>query len=146
MATSSLPRVVIDTSVLVAASRSRRGASFEIVKRIPGGLFEPALSVALYAEWQQALSRPENRPPEISPEMAAEFLQYVASQSHLQDIYFLWRPVLKDPNDDMVLELAVASQSQAIITHNVADFVGADRFGVEVMMPAAFLQRIRGDA
>lgn len=137
-------RIVIDTSVLVAATRSRKGASFAIVEKIPSNLFRPCLSVALYVEWQQVLSRPENIPPGVSSVEVAGFLRYLASQSHLQEIYFLWRPALKDPRDDMVLELAVASQSKMIVTHNVADFVGADRFGIEVLRPASFLARIRG--
>lgn len=138
-------RIVIDTSVLVAAARSRRGASFAIVKQIPSNLFQPCLSVALYVEWQQVLSRPENIPPGVSSETVAGFLRYIASESYLQEIYFLWRPVLKDPNDDMVLELAVASQSKMIVTHNVADFAGADRFGIEVLRPGSFLSRMRGE-
>ncbi|MFM8802660.1 MAG: putative toxin-antitoxin system toxin component, PIN family, partial [Planctomycetia bacterium] len=61
------------------------------------------------------------------------------------EIYFLWRPWLKDPDDDMLLELAVASQSKVIVTHNVDDFRGVDRFGIEVLRPAVFLRRIRGE-
>lgn len=135
----------MDTSVLVAAARSRNGASFAIMKQIPSTLFQPCLSVALYVEWQQVLSRPENIPPGVSSEEVAGFLRYIASQAHLQEIYFLWRPVLKDPNDDMVLELAVASQSEIIVTHNVADFTGANRFGIDVIRPASFLARMRGE-
>jgi len=146
---SSLPtpalRIVIDTSVLVAASRSRRGASFAILSQIPSPAFQPCLSVALYVEWQQALSRAENVPRGLTAETVAGFLRYIASQSYLQEIYFLWRPVLKDPNDDMVLELGVASQSKVIVTHNVADFAGADRFGIDVVNPASFLVRLRGE-
>lgn len=137
-------RIVIDTSVLVAAARSRKGASFAIVEQIPSNLFQPCLSVALYVEWQQVLSRPENIPPGVSSEAVAGFLRYIASEAHLQEIYFLWRPVLKDPNDDMVLELAVASQSKVVVTHNVSDFAGADRFGIDVLRPASFLARMRG--
>jgi predicted nucleic acid-binding protein len=138
-------RIVIDTSVLVAASRSRKGASFALLTTIPSGLFQPCLSVALYVEWQQALFRPENIPQGASREIAVGFLRYLAGQSHLQEIYFLWRPFLKDPNDDMVLELAVASHSSVIVTHNVGDFVGSETFGVEILRPAEFLCRIRGE-
>jgi putative PIN family toxin of toxin-antitoxin system len=138
-------RIVIDTSVLVAASRSRRGASFAVLAAIPSGLFQPCLSVSLYVEWQQALSRPENIPQGVTPDMVTGFLRYLASQSHLQEIYFLWRPVLRDPDDDMVLELAVASRSTVIVTHNVIDFVGSQEFGVEILRPSAFLRRIRGE-
>jgi predicted nucleic acid-binding protein len=62
----------------------------------------------------------------------------------LQEIYFLWRPMLKDPDDDMVLELAVASRSQVIVTHNVGDFFRSNSIGIVVERPAAFLKRVRG--
>jgi hypothetical protein len=98
----------------------------------------------LYAEWQQALSRQENRPVGASAELAAGFLRFIASQCHLQEIYFLWRPFLKDADDDMVLELAVAARCGIIVTHNVRDFAGADRFGIKPMVPGDFLRMIRG--
>lgn len=137
-------RIVIDTSVIVAASRSRSGASFSLISSIPSASFRPCLSVGLYAEWQQALSRPENRPAGTSAEVAAGFLRYLASECHLQEIYFLWRPVLRDADDDMVLELAVAARCGIIVTHNVRDFAGADRFGVEAILPGNFLRMVWG--
>jgi predicted nucleic acid-binding protein len=63
--------------------------------------------------------------------------------AHLQDIHFLWRPLLRDPDDDMVLECAVASGSQLIVTHNVKDFVRAQTLNVKAITPAAFLSLIR---
>ena len=87
-------RVVMDTSVLVAAARSRRGASFALVSLIPAPEFQPCLSVGLYAEWQAILTRPENLTPGRTAEDALGFLRYLASQSHLQEIHFLWRPFL----------------------------------------------------
>jgi predicted nucleic acid-binding protein len=136
-------RVVIDTNVLVAAARSRRGASFALVGSIPNPLFVPCLSVGLYAEWQDALSRPENLPPGRSPEDARGFLRYLASQSHLQQVHFLWRPFLPDADDDMVLELALAAGCQHIITHNETDFRGAERLGVLPLSPGDFLELLR---
>jgi len=137
-------RIVIDTSVVVAASRSRRGASFQVIQSIPSAAFRPCLSVALYAEWSDALSRPENRPAGVSADDALAFLRYIAGQSHIQPIYFLWRPFLPDPDDDMVLELAVAAGCRTIVTHNISDFVGAERFGVHAMTPARFLRSLGG--
>ena len=81
-------RVVFDTSVLVAASRSNRGASYELVRSVPLRRFELCLSVALYVEWMDALSRPENLPPGIAPADAVAFLRYLASLCHVQLIYF----------------------------------------------------------
>ncbi|GAB6042938.1 putative toxin-antitoxin system toxin component, PIN family [Endothiovibrio diazotrophicus] len=135
--------VVIDTSVIVSAVRSRRGASFALVSAIPQGRFRVALSVSLYLEWQAVLSRKENLPPGRSAGEARDFLRYLAALAHQQPVHFLWRPTLRDPDDDMLLELAVASGSRFIITHNVRDFREAGRFGVEPITPRDFLRRLR---
>jgi putative PIN family toxin of toxin-antitoxin system len=136
-------RVVLDTNVLVAAARSRRGASFALVSSIPSAAFEPCLSVALYAEWQEVLTRPENLPPDRTADDALAFLQYLASQSHLQEIHFLWRPFLRDADDDMVLELALAAGCRYIITHNVSDYDGSRELGVTAMGPRDFLKLVQ---
>jgi len=102
-------RVVLDTNVLVAAARSRQGASFALVNSISAPEFQICLSVGLYAEWQEVLPRPEHLPPGRTSEDALRFLRYLASQAHLQEIHFLWRPFLPDPDDDLVLELAFAA-------------------------------------
>lgn len=136
-------RVVLDTNVLVAAARSRQGASFALVSSIPAPEFLPYLSVGLYAEWQDVLTRADNLPPGLSPADALGFVRYLASQSHLQEIHFLWRPFLPDPNDDMVLELAFAAGCQHIITHNVRHFPGSETLGVTALTPREFLDLIR---
>ena len=136
-------RVVLDTNVLVAALRSRRGASFALVSSIPSPAFVPCLSVALYAEWQAVLTRPEHVPAGLTPADIHGFLRYLAARSHLQQIYFRWRPFLPDPADDMVLELAVAAGARHVVTHNVQHFRGADGLGVEVIRPRPFLDLVR---
>ena len=133
-------RVVLDTSVLVAAVRSRLGASQALLRQLPSPLFQPALSVALYTEWQGVLTRPEHRPPGVDGAQMLGFLRYLASVSHLQDVHYLWRPFLRDPNDDMVLECAVASGSRFIVTHNVRDFQRSRELGVLAVSPGRFLQ------
>jgi predicted nucleic acid-binding protein len=134
---------VLDTSVLVAAARSRLGASFALVSSIPAPEFQPCLSVALYVEWQEVLTRPENLPPDRTAEDALGFVRYLASQSHLQEIHFLWRPFLTDPDDDMVLELAFAASCRHIITHNGKHFRGSEQLGVSALSPREFLNLIR---
>ena len=110
---------------------------------IPAPEFQPCLSVGLYTEWQEVLTRPENLPPGRTLEDAIQFLHYVASQSHLQEIHFLWRPFLNDADDDMVLELAFAAGCRHIITHNVQDFQGSEQLGVSALTPREFLNLIR---
>ncbi len=136
-------RVVFDTSVLVAAARSRQGASFALVSSIPAREFELCLSVGLYAEWQEVLTRAENLPPGDSVDDALRFLRFLASHAHLQEIHFLWRPFLADADDDMVLELALAAGCRHIVTHNVKDFHGSEQLGVTALSPREFLDLIR---
>ncbi len=138
--------VIIDTSVLVAAARSRNGASFRLLSMLPSSKFEIALTVALYTEWQSVLTRPEHLPPGANAEAAIGFLRYLASISHLQDVHFLWRPFLRDPDDDMVLECAVASGSQYIVTHNVQYFQRAPELTMNAITPAEFLTLLRSNS
>lgn len=139
-------KVVFDTNVLVAAARSRQGASFALLSMLPSRQFQVALSVSLYTEWQAVMTRPENFPPGMTAEDATAFLRYLASIAHLQDVFYLWRPRLKDPDDDMVLECAVAAGCSYIVTHNVRDFSGIDSLGVQAIRPADFLALIRSSS
>jgi putative PIN family toxin of toxin-antitoxin system len=136
-------RVVFDTSVLVAASRSRNGASFQLLSMLPNQRFQIALTIALYTEWQAVLTRPEHIPTGLEVDDVLGFLRYVASLAHLQDVHFLWRPFLRDPDDDMVVECAVASRCQYIVTHNVKDFKRTTELQVQAITPAEFLTILR---
>jgi predicted nucleic acid-binding protein len=71
-------------------------------------------------------------------------IDYLCDIAVQQEVFFLWRPLLRDPGDDLVLELAVAARCEAIVTHNVRDFRGAEKFGVNVLTPGRFLQQLRG--
>lgn len=134
---------MIDTSVLVAAARSRNGASHKLLSLLPSRDFEIALTVALYTEWQAVLTRPEHLPPGIMADGALAYLRYLASIAHLQDVHFLWRPFLHDPDDDMVVECAAASRCQYIVTHNIKDFRRVEQLNVQAVTPAAFLTLLR---
>ena len=135
--------VVIDTCVLVAAARSRNGASFKLLSMLPSSDFEIALTVPLYTEYQAVLTRPEHLPPGLDADAALGFVRYLASISLPHDVYFLWRPLLRDPNDDTVLECAVACGSKLILTHNTKDFRRAESLSVSAVTPADFLELIR---
>jgi len=76
-------------------------------------------------------------------DLARRYLRYLASQAHLQEIHFLWRPFLADPDDDMVLELAFAAGCHYIVTHNVKDFHGSEQLGVAALLPREYLSLIR---
>ena len=136
-------RAVLDTSVLVAATRSRNGASYQLMSMLPSGEFEMALTVPLYTEWQAVLTRPEHRPAGVTVNATLAYLRYLASLAHLQDVHFLWRPFLRDPDDDMLLESAVASGSPYVVTHNVKDFQRTGSLHVQAIRPGDFLKLLR---
>ena len=132
-------RAVLDTNVLVAALRSSSGASHQILLAADRGAFEMALSVPLLAEYDDVLVRPSSGIP--IPRQAVEaIVGRIAQISHKQPIYFLWRPLLPDPKDDMVLELAIASGATHIVTFNHKDFIPASQFGISIVTPSTFLR------
>jgi predicted nucleic acid-binding protein len=100
------------------------------------------MTVPLYMEALDVLTRPGMLPDVYTMEDIHDFCRYLLSQSLRKDVYFLWRPLLSDPKDDMVLEAAVAGQATHIVTFNVGDFRPARMFGVEVLTPLNFLQHI----
>jgi predicted nucleic acid-binding protein len=131
-------RVVFDTSVLVSAIRSKDGASNALLKSLPHAGIEPCLSVALYAKWQEVLCRKEHLPAGQTASDAWAFLRYLALLCHHQDVHFLWRPFLKDPDDDFILELAFAAGAGYVVTNNVRDFAGSEQLGITVVTPGDF--------
>jgi predicted nucleic acid-binding protein len=136
-------RVVLDTSVLVAALRSRRGASFELISSLGTGAFDVAVSVPLVLEYEGALLRHVAASPYTESDVRT-LIDYICDIAVQQEVFFLWRPLLHDPGDDLVLELAVAARCEAIVTHNVRDFRGVEKFGIGVLRPGRFLQQVRG--
>ena len=138
---ASAPRVVLDTNVVVAGLRSRRGASFRLLAEVGKGKFEIALSVPLVFEYEDALLRHATAAG-LSRADVDDFLDYFCSVGHLQNIFFLWRPLLPDPKDDLVLELAVAASCRTVVTYNIRDFRGGEDLGVSAQRPGAFLKSI----
>ena len=139
--TMSIPQVVIDTNVLIAAQRSKRGASSKLMSLIGTGLFDMHISVPLVLEYEAILLR-QRAELQLTPEDVANLVDAMCALAIPHQIYFLWRPYLRDSNDELVLELAVTARCDAIITFNQQDFIGVHRFGIRVLDPGAFLSEI----
>jgi predicted nucleic acid-binding protein len=133
--------VVLDTNVLVAAIRSQRGASFRVLEQVGAGLFDIVVSVPLVLEYEDAMLR---RRGGLSARQVGDILDYVCRVARRQSIFYLWRPLLRDPKDDMVAEVAVAAGAEAVVTHNRRDFKGIESFGIRVDSPQEFLKLIGG--
>ena len=138
-------RVVLDTNVLVAGLRSSLGASHRVLSLVGTGRFVHVVSVALLFEYEAAVKRPEAG-VRLPRALVDDILDYVCAVGQRQQIYFLWRPVLKDPNDDLVLEVAVHGQCDRIVTFNTRDFAGTKRFGIGVQTPAEFLRSLENQS
>jgi putative PIN family toxin of toxin-antitoxin system len=131
--------VVVDTNVLVAAARSQRGASYALLQTLPGGKWKMNVSSALVMEYESKLkieAARQNRPLSV----VDEFLDFLVSISGRRQIYFLLRPFLRDAGDDFIIELAVASRADFIVTHNIRDFAGAAEYGIRVIKPHELLR------
>lgn len=122
--------------------KSDIGASYFFISKLPSQKFKIALSVPLYIEYQDVLTRKEHLTGASTKEEILSFLRYFYKISVHQKNFYLWRPWLKDPKDDMVLELAVASRSQFIVTYNLKDSSNIQQFGIEAIIPKRFLQKI----
>jgi putative PIN family toxin of toxin-antitoxin system len=135
------PQIVIDTNVLVAGLRSRNGVAFLLLSLVGTDRFGINLSVPLVLEYEDVLLRRESGIPLSAPDIGA-VLDFHCSIARTHEIFFLWRPLLRDSKDDMVLELAVKAGCPFIVTYNERDFAGCERFGIKALTPAAFLKRI----
>ncbi|HXM42356.1 MAG TPA: putative toxin-antitoxin system toxin component, PIN family [Bryobacteraceae bacterium] len=135
--------IVLDTNVVISALRSRRGASFAILRQI-GKTWVPLISVPLILEYE-AVGKREAERLGLPASTVDAIVRAFCSLGRETDVYFRLRPFLPDPGDEFLLELAVAGHAGAIVTHNVRHFAGAELFGVRVMTPRGFLGTIEGD-
>ncbi|MEA1891386.1 MAG: putative toxin-antitoxin system toxin component, PIN family [Campylobacterota bacterium] len=128
-------KIVLDTNVLVTALLSRNGASFKLLSLIDDKKIELVLSAPLVKEYEDVLSREKFA---FNNDSIKDILDYLCLISSHHKIYYLWRPILKDFKDDMVLELAVKANA-IIVTHNKKDFEGASKFNLPVLSASEFL-------
>jgi putative PIN family toxin of toxin-antitoxin system len=133
--------VVLDTNVIISGLRSRRGASFRVLELLGDSRFRVHLSVPLVLEYESVAKRPETEIP-FSPGEIDAFLDSLCAVGRRHPIFFLWRPYLRDPGDEFVLEVAVAGGCRYIVTHNLRDFAGVEDFGVSAITPKEFLRLI----
>ena len=136
------PDIVLDTNVIVAALRSKRGASNRLLSLVGTQKFEIHDSVALILEYEDVLQRQRTELGLLQDDVA-DFIDSLCSMAHHHKIYFLWHPTLSDAGDELVLELAVTAGCEYIVTYNISDFRNIGNFGVQAITPKEFLQVIR---
>jgi len=135
-------KIVIDTNVFVTALMSRRGAAFCLLELVGTGAFAASVSVPLILEYEDAAKRWAGTRIPLSEQEIDDVIDYLCSAAEHHQIHFLWRPLLPDLKDDMVLELAAGTRCSFIVTYNLKDFLGIEQFGLEAITPKTFLEKI----
>lgn len=134
--------IILDTNVLHAGLYSSKGASYQILKLVEKDKIKIILSTVLLFEYEDVLKR-NKKILKLTDSDIDRILDNLCALSRHQKIYYLWCPYLSDPKDDHILELAVASETKTIVTHNIKDFIGVDKFGVRVITPKELLEDIK---
>jgi putative PIN family toxin of toxin-antitoxin system len=134
-------RIVIDTNVFITALRSRRGASFKLLFKADRRKFIQCISTPLIFEYESVASR-KSQSLDLGKDDIDAILNKICQISEKCKVFFLWRPFLKDARDDFILELAVESQCEFIITYNIKHFYGIEKFGIKAISPKEFLEII----
>jgi len=138
--------IVVDTSIVVSALIGKRGSSREVIRQCLLGNYNPLISNALFQEIEDVISR--DRVKRLSPLSETEVRDLINSfynTCQWVPIYYLWRPNLRDEGDNFLIELAVAGNSNLIVTNNTKDLVGAElKFqGLRILKPE---QLLRGES
>jgi putative PIN family toxin of toxin-antitoxin system len=136
-------RIVLDTNILVAASRSRRGGSFALLQALRQRRFTALVSVPLLLEYEAVLKRPEQlQASGRTLEMTEAFIDALCRYVEPVHLHYLWRPQTRDAADEMVLETALNGRADALVSLNVADFDrAARRFLLPLMTPGEFCRK-----
>ncbi|MGH1365359.1 MAG: putative toxin-antitoxin system toxin component, PIN family [Calditrichia bacterium] len=142
----ALKKIIVDTCVIESALRSKSGASYQILSRIHTGLFRFGISVPLYLEYEYRIEELYSQKIiAISTAGKEAILKALAHYSDEVPIFYTVRPNLKDENDNMVFECAVNFNANAIVTHNIKDFVRGDLspYAIDIITPQQFLKEVR---
>lgn len=137
--------IVLDTSVFVAALLGPGGSSRFVLRACLDGRLLPLMGTALFAEYESVLSRDQLfQGCLLDLQQRGSLLDALLSVCRWTNIYFSWRPNLKDEGDNHLVELAVAGGASAVVTKNVRDFKGADLHfpGLRILRPEEILKEI----
>jgi putative PIN family toxin of toxin-antitoxin system len=134
-------QIVIDTNVILAGLKSSSGASFKLLNMMNDSRFNLNISATLIVEYEDVLKR-NSLDLGLTFDSIERFIDGICSIANHHEIFFLWRPLSRDPDDDFILDLAIKSQSDFIISYNEKDLKNIRKFGIDILNPKEFLQLI----
>jgi putative PIN family toxin of toxin-antitoxin system len=134
---------IIDTNVLLSGLKSRKGQSYKLLQKLLNNEFEIAISVPIILEYEAILKKKLDKTI-YSEEDIESVINYLCKIGKQVKIFYLWRPFLKDPFDDHIIEAALTANCKYIITYNKKDFMEVEQFGIRVLTPYDFMQRLGG--
>ncbi|MCP4110886.1 MAG: putative toxin-antitoxin system toxin component, PIN family [Desulfobacteraceae bacterium] len=135
-------QIVIDTNILVAGLRSRRGAAYKLLTMLNDKRWQVNISTTLLMEYEEVLKRELENLFVLNEQDIDDFLDGICHIANHQDVFYIWRPMAHDPDDDFLIDLAVAAQADFLITYNPRDMRNIERFGIEMVSPKEFLQKM----
>ena len=134
---------IIDTNVLLSGLKSQKGQSYKLLQKLLNDEFEIAISVPLILEYEAILKKKLDRNI-FSDQDIDSVINYLCKIGKQVKIFYLWRPFLKDPFDDHIIEVALSANCKYIITYNKKDFIDVEQFGVKVLTPYDFIKVMGG--
>lgn len=132
-------KIIIDTNVLVSGLKSKLGASYKLLSSLNDNRIQLFLSNSLLFEYEEVLKR-NHELVNLEYNEIDSLLDDICSIASTKNIFFLWRPTTSDPDDDFIVDLAVASNIDYIITFNISNFLNAKKMNIKVITPKEFLQ------
>ena len=134
--------IVIDTNVILSALQSNKRKSFELISKISEDIFDFAISVPLILEYEAVLKNKLDRSIFTDSDIE-DFINYLCKVGIKTKLFYLWRPYLKDPFDDHLLEVTIQSNASTIVTYNKKDFKEAENLGIKILTPKEFLETLQ---
>ncbi len=134
-------QIVIDTNVFLAGLRSKKGASYKLLSILNDKRFQINISATLIFEYEEILKR-EQEQISLTNEDIDDIINGICHLANHHEIFYIWRPLAKDKDDDFLIDLALKCQAQFIISYNDKDLKPIEKFGISILTPKQFLQRL----
>lgn len=134
-------QIVVDTNVLLAGLRSTRGASYKLLSILNDRRWQVNISTTLMFEYEEILKRKASQLG-LTLEDIEDVLDSICAIANKHSIFYLWRPTARDPDDDFLIDLAIKSRANFIITYNKRDLQQAKKLGIQLLSAKEFLQKM----